>query len=683
MGVAALDRVSVIAPRSDYPEVARRLAQFGEFHLIENESRNLDPAVEELAIRAVRLFAQADQVVKDLSIPLAPGMLDVIFRGVRIPRSEYGASNWKELLETVDVELQPIYETVKRQRTRLTGLLKEETDIQALLTSLTIFSSFSVDLGRLSRPGRLSIVLAISKSEIVPELQKSLSDMIFLSQDVSETQSLVLIAGRHEDGPRIERSMKALEVKSFSLPENLPQNPAEAFKVLSQNFEKVHRDREDSEHELTMLKEKEAARLLAVRELAESAHHMLDDARMAGGLKRMAIISGYIPAMKNGDFRSSFGGWIVHAEPIRRFGENEGNKAPTLMNNKGPLGPFENITREQGPPSGHEVDPTPIITFVFPIFFGMMFGDLGHGIIVSAFAFLIRSRAKDNPSLRRWGNIFLAAGISASIFGIIFGEFFGFSLHQLVPIPALIEIVARPPIVSQAGLDPVATTTMLEIAILIGIAHITTGLALNVWQAIRSHATIELLTERIPNLTMYLSGVGFGLAFIGAGYSFNVFKTSAPAPLLGIPNSTLGALSLAAVLASMVVLAVGRGVAVMTGRLEGQSAGGAFAVGGIEVFERINQFLANTISYARLAILLFVHAALLLAINPIASYPVYISVIPLVVLNVLIILLEGLIVYIQDLRLHIYEFFTKFYAGEGTPFRKIFPDRVRVKVNWT
>jgi V/A-type H+-transporting ATPase subunit I len=44
--------------------------------------------------------------------------------------------------------------------------------------------------------------------------------------------------------------------------------------------------------------------------------------------------------------------------------------------------------------------------------------------------------------------------------------------------------------------------------------------------------------------------------------------------------------------------------------------------------------------------------------------------------------LEALVVYIQDLRLHIYEFFTKFYEGAGTPFRRIFPDRVRVKVNW-
>jgi V/A-type H+-transporting ATPase subunit I len=683
LGVVALDRVSVIAPRSDYEEVAKRLSQFKDFHPIDNESRNFDPAVEELAVRAVRLYAQADQVVRDLSISLAPRMLDVIFRGVRIPRSEYQATDWKELLDKTERELRPIYDEVGNERSRLTNLVKEESDVLALMNSLMVISGFSADLERFSRPGKLKVVLAISDSETVPELQKSLSDMIFLSQKVSETQSLVLVAGPYEDAPRIEKSMKALEVKPFSLPENLPQNPAEAYKVLNQNFDRLHKDREDSEKRLTQLRDKNATTLLAVRELAESAHTMLDDVRMAGGLKRMAVISGYIPAARIDDFLSSFGGWLVHAEHAERLGDHGSRQVPTLMNNRGPLRPFEIITGQQGTPSGHEIDPTPVISFVFPIFFGMMFGDLGHGIIVSAFAFLIRSRARDNPNLRQWGNIFLAAGVSSSIFGIIFGEFFGFSLHQLVPIPPLVEIVVRPPIVSQATLDPVGTTIVLEVAILIGIAHITTGLALNVWEAIKSHETIELLTERIPSLTMYLSGVGFGLAFIGAGYSFNVFKTAAPAPLLGVPNSTLGTISVATVLASMLVLGVGKGVAIITGKLEGESAGSAFANGAIEVFEKISAFSANTISYARLAILLFVHASLLLAINLLTGFPLYISALPLVIFNILIILLEALVVYIQDLRLHIYEFFTKFYEGEGTPFRKIFPDRVRVKINWT
>jgi V/A-type H+-transporting ATPase subunit I len=60
--------------------------------------------------------------------------------------------------------------------------------------------------------------------------------------------------------------------------------------------------------------------------------------------------------------------------------------------------------------------------------------------------------------------------------------------------------------------------------------------------------------------------------------------------------------------------------------------------------------------------------------------PVY--VVPWVILNLLIVAFEAFIVYVQDLRLHLYEFFTKFFLGTGTPFRKILPDRARIKISW-
>jgi V/A-type H+-transporting ATPase subunit I len=60
--------------------------------------------------------------------------------------------------------------------------------------------------------------------------------------------------------------------------------------------------------------------------------------------------------------------------------------------------------------------------------------------------------------------------------------------------------------------------------------------------------------------------------------------------------------------------------------------------------------------------------------------PLYIA--PWVVLNLVILAFEAFIVYVQDLRLHLYEFFTKFYQGTGTPFRKILPDRARIRISW-
>jgi V/A-type H+-transporting ATPase subunit I len=132
----------------------------------------------------------------------------------------------------------------------------------------------------------------------------------------------------------------------------------------------------------------------------------------------------------------------------------------------------------------------------------------------------------------------------------------------------------------------------------------------------------------------------------------------------------------------MFAIFAGRGIAIMTRKSHEGSAGSAFGIGAIEVFERISSYLANTISYVRLAIMLLIHAALLLAVNMLLGIPIYIVVVPIVIFNILIMAFEVVIVYIQDLRLHIYEFFTKFYQGTGTPFREILPDGVRTKVTW-
>ena len=159
-------------------------------------------------------------------------------------------------------------------------------------------------------------------------------------------------------------------------------------------------------------------------------------------------------------------------------------------------------------------------------------------------------------------------------------------------------------------------------------------------------------------------------------------KTSAPAPLLGVPNNQLGGASLAVLVVSMIVLFCGRAVAIKLGKLHGESFGAALANGGLEVFERISQFLSNTISYVRLAIMLLVHAVLLLIVNLYFPLTNPVMIVPWVVLNCLIIAFEAFVVYVQDLRLHIYEFFTKFYRGTGSPFRKILPERARIDIRW-
>ena len=99
--------------------------------------------------------------------------------------------------------------------------------------------------------------------------------------------------------------------------------------------------------------------------------------------------------------------------------------------------------------------------------------------------------------------------------------------------------------------------------------------------------------------------------------------------------------------------------------------------GGIE---KIAGSLSNILSYTRLAVLLTVHSSLLIVVNLALDLPLFVAIPMFILLNIIVMLLEGLIVYIQDLRLHLYEWFSKFYSGSGSAF-KVFPSSPNNGIN--
>jgi V/A-type H+-transporting ATPase subunit I len=678
LGVARLSKVTIISPRSEYEDVAKALANFEDFHPVEGAAQNFDPRVQELTVKAVRLFAQADQAVKDLDLKLMPGQMDIVFRGAKIPKSTYEASNWEELLNKADAQLGPISEEVRAEKVFLQKAQKDEADSEVLMGALKVVSDFSSDLTGLSDLKHFRAVVSLVENEKLEEFRKSLPESMFISHPITKEQTLVMVAVSKAEEAKLDKTMKLLELKPLTIPPNFPQNPAEAYSRASQDHGAAVSAREKAEAQMAESREKHGTNLLALRELSEVSRKTLDEARVSGGMQRLAMISGYVPAKKEAKLKEMFERWIVHIEPVERDSDDE--QVPALMENRKGLGLYQQITLEQGLPAAHEVDSTPLVSFVFPIFFGMMFGDVGHGLILTAFMLLVRHRS--TGSMRQWANMFIVAGISAIVFGIIFGEFFEQSFFSIVPIPPLVEIIHRAA-GAQDTFSNSGVYTVMEVAILIGVFHLLTALGLDVYQGTKEHNRLELWLGKIPVFTMYVGGVAYGLAFVGLDFtSFNVLISSKPAPLIGIPNNVLGAISLALLVPSIVVLLAGKAVAISAGKMKGSIAG-ALSNGGLEVFERISQFMSNTISYVRLAVMLLVHAGLLLITNQyFAPWSSAVNVVPWVILNIMIIAFEAFIVYVQDLRLHLYEFFTKFYTGTGKPFRKIFPDRARVRINW-
>ena len=101
----------------------------------------------------------------------------------------------------------------------------------------------------------------------------------------------------------------------------------------------------------------------------------------------------------------------------------------------------------------------------------------------------------------------------------------------------------------------------------------------------------------------------------------------------------------------------------------------------------VTRLLSNTMSYSRILALLMAHWALLLVTYTIAGLVGTASILTLIVGgiiivfgNIFVLALEGLIVFIHTLRLHFYEWFSKFYQGSGTEFTPFKQNHVYTEV---
>ncbi|MEM2831766.1 MAG: hypothetical protein QXT16_03805, partial [Candidatus Caldarchaeum sp.] len=252
---------------------------------------------------------------------------------------------------------------------------------------------------------------------------------------------------------------------------------------------------------------------------------------------------------------------------------------------------------------------------------------------------------------------------------------------KLISSPELIHLVEEHGETKQFSL--VEVQRMLVFTIFLGVVHMIVGYILSIVKLVKEKELAEALTVKLPTLLMYVFGIFFALAFFGAGGNIQgILVTESPAPLVNLPTSLVGAVGIYGALACIIVLMLGRFAAGLAGLGHRTGLVSSIGMGLLEVLENIIHFLSNTISYSRITILLIVHVALLLLLNTAWEALGLVSLPLLIIGNAGVIVLEGLLVFIQAMRLHVYEFFSKFYDGTGTPFRKLSRQTIYAKITF-
>ncbi|WP_243343066.1 V-type ATPase 116kDa subunit family protein [Anaerococcus sp. AGMB09787] len=313
-------------------------------------------------------------------------------------------------------------------------------------------------------------------------------------------------------------------------------------------------------------------------------------------------------------------------------------KPPTKLKNNKIFRPFEFLVNMYGSPNYNEIDPTPFFAITYMLLYGMMFGDLGQGLVFVGLSFFVDKINKV------FGQLLRRIGISASIFGLMYGSFFG--IETLIP-----TLLIKP-------FDNIMTVLVASVAF--GLVLMIISYILGIYNKVVKQENIEegiFGKEGLAGLMMMISFILIILNIVGVN----------PLPM---------GLGFGLLILSIVMIIFKQPIArrlTKTQPLYDSPKGDYYVESSFSIVEALLSVFSNLVSFTRVGAFAINHVGLYMAFEVMANLAGggLVGTIILILGNILIIGLEGMIVFIQGLRLEFYEMFSKYYEGNGRKFRPI------------
>ncbi len=704
MGLAQLAKVTLILPRMESSKVASQLAQFKWFHPISSNSEYSDPNLDDLHLRSQKLFQSIDEIVRELGIKTEIGIMDALIKGTPKNKKALQISEIEQLISRLEEDSKTLVNDTSQIINERDSLNRQLDEYKTLKDTLSVVSNLKIDLSKLNNSKLLYQNMFIIKTKDFSEIQRSLSDVSLFTLKLNDTNSALFIFANINDSDKIGKTIRSFDISQIAIPNTFSQNPSESFLHLTTKIKELTIKKKEIDSNILKISKENNLTILYLRESSQVVREILETLRKPAGLKNFAIIQGYIPTVMADSFKKLHERWITifehkkhnsssQIEKDRDSEQSKENQEPTLFANSRYFRSFEPITLTQGPPKSNEIDPTPMIAFIFPIFYGLMFGDAGQGALLALLGATFRIRGTEN--LKKWGTLILASGIAAVIAGLIVGEAFGFHILE-VPGGEYLRSLGFIGILNAADFSEETVLTILTFSINIGITHLVSAFAFSIYKGIKQGKKYEVLTNRLPTLIMYLSIISLMLAAVGANYKvLEMYTNQNPAPFFSniagdwVTVEIVTKISFLILMITMIlqIIAVPLGVKLGKLKVHGNVNEELFMTLIEVMLIRLVELFANTISYTRIGIMLLVHVALMGTANNgveffFSSGNFAVGIVVAILGNLGVMMIEGLLVYIQALRLHLYEWFTKFYDGSGVPFKKLVPELLYTSIIW-
>ena len=684
-----------IVTLDDYVDrVIKRIDALGSVHLtdikdfLDDWEGLIEPSkADAILAKTTELLARLDIVI-DLLQPAEEAkksLKETLFKapeeegnGERIKVEEIG-------IEEIEKEFSELEKTVTRligEGERLTEVLstaKELLEVLKLLDDFGVNSDFvdeqdfiSVSAGKL--PGKNLEELRSTVETVAGENHFVVSKMI------TEGEAFALVVTLKKDKEEVARALMRLDFEPLQQP-LVPEGGAKTVGESETRIKGLENEIKENEREIVEIRRARLKDLLVMQELVQIEESNAKAKILFGKSERVRVIEGWTPKSEVDNVIEAINEETVGFSVIDvKEPERDDVRVPSLLKNPKILKPFESIINMYGHPQYKDIDPTLITAIMFPILFGLMFPDIGHGALLLllglAMMFAFKGLGKE---IRGMGVIIVLCGFCSIIVGVIFGEFFGFSTYAAHLVEGSIEGVDIPGwliLIEEPFMEPLVDVEgFFVLTMLIGAFHMGLGIVLKIINSF----SVKKISDGIHGFVELwcLFGVLYFLLLL-FGFYFVELETG-NTPVL-VRNIVIFMLLPVLVLFCFKIVTELRHE---EGNGEKKAKRGfmdylIILIDGVidSVLENFFRFLANTVSYGRILALALCHAALIevfilitfmcLNINPVIG-PV-IAVVVFLAGTFIVLILEAVMAGIHTIRLHFYEWFTKFYEGGGIEF---------------
>jgi V/A-type H+-transporting ATPase subunit I len=629
MAIAKMKLVNIVGRLRDFDNVVRSCCINDNFHP-EQSTAALEGYNEFIAIEDVSPYSSHLRMAVDIGVHSNVKLSFENFDNLGLNDEQLfkHVEQTEEEINVLNLKVRELSDTASRYEQ---GIIQLEhiKDFDISLDELFAFKYISIRFGKLPRD-------SYEKLELYSDEEK----MFFFTLGEDKEYFWGFYLALKDEKEKIDEIFNSLFFERIRIMEEAHGTPPEAIVSLTELLNSAKNDLQLAEREVEEYWRAHKESFLQVYSKLRYLNDSFELRRYSSKCGDSFYIFGWVPQHEIANFKKQF----EHMEFVDCIVEDEDAaesiEPPTSLVNNSVTKPFEGFVEMYGLPSYNEIDPTPIMALTYSVIFGIMFGDLGQGLIVLFVALFMKYKMK-----MQLGSVMIRCAVFSMIFGTMYNSIFGYD--NLLPFTIL----------------PVHATENINYVLLFSIAFgfilILTCMAINIINGFKQ--------KKIEKVLFSHNGV--------AGFVFYTCCVVTVFLLMMYNINILSPLFVTFLIILILVMFLKEPLSLIFERRKDwmpEKKGEFFIQTFFEMFEIMLSYLSNTISFIRVGAFILSHAGIMAAVFAISELsgsgqnPIVI-----VIGNLFVIALEGLIVGIQGLRLQFYEMFSRFYDGGGKQYEPV------------